>query len=362
MEVFVLGAAVHPPADAIGDKRLEEMVFDTARAALDDAGVRRAEIDHVTIAASDEIDGRAISSMLLAMPAGAHLRDETKCTDSGLTGLCLGAMRVASGVFELGLVVSWNKTSETPIENVMRMRAEPFYTRSVGLNMAITDGLFAGAVADRYGFTPSDADRQTCRSYAQALRNPRGIRRPTPTPVAVESSPYVATPLREIHRAPLTDGVVAMVIASGHWLSRSGGRRARAKIAGLGWRSERYDLGTERLSGLAAFEGSIQDALRASGDLSTDDLDVVELDAQTAYHHLAFEQKLGKTRAVLSPSGGMFAQNPYFCAGMINAAEALRQVSGTADGVQVAGARRALAHGCHGYAQQGHVAVVLERV
>ena len=27
----------------------------------------------------------------------------------------------------------------------MRMRCEPFYTRPVGLNMAITDGLFAQA-------------------------------------------------------------------------------------------------------------------------------------------------------------------------------------------------------------------------
>ena len=87
MGVYVLGMAVHPPSDRVLDKRLEEMVYDTTRAALDDAGIRRDEIDHVTIAASDELDGRAISSMLLAMPAGAYLRDETKCTDSGLTGL-----------------------------------------------------------------------------------------------------------------------------------------------------------------------------------------------------------------------------------------------------------------------------------
>src|ERR1051326_3917980 len=50
------------------------------------------------VARRDELDGRSISSMLLAMPAGAYLRDEIKCTDSGLLGLCLGAMRVGSGV------------------------------------------------------------------------------------------------------------------------------------------------------------------------------------------------------------------------------------------------------------------------
>lgn len=362
MDVFVLGMAVHPPADVVGGKRLEEMVFDTTRAALADAGVKRAEIDHVTIAASDELDGRAISSMLLAMPAGAYLRDETKCTDSGLTGLCLGAMRVASGVFDIGLVVSWNKTSEAPVENVMRMRAEPFYTRPIGLNMAVTDGLFAGAVCERYGITPEAADAQARRAYAQALRNPRGMGRAAPTPVAMENSPYVATPLREIHRAPFTDGAVAMVIASGDWLSKSGGRRAKARIAGLGWRSEPYDLGAERLAGLAGFRGAIDDALRTGGGLSPADLDVVELDAQTAFHHLAYEAALGGWGAAVSPGGGAFAQNPYFCTGLVNATEAVRQVSNAAYGVQVAGARRALAHGAHGYAQQGHVAVVFEGV
>ncbi len=81
MDVFVIGQAVHTPAARIGDKRLEELVFDTAYAALKDAGVSRKQIDHVTIAGCDELDGRSISSMLLAAPAGAQLRDEMKCTD-----------------------------------------------------------------------------------------------------------------------------------------------------------------------------------------------------------------------------------------------------------------------------------------
>ena len=87
MDVYVMGVAVHPAADAIGDRRLEEMAYATARAALDDAGVTRRDIDHVTLAASDEIDARGISSMLLAAPSGAYLKDEMRVTDSGLTAL-----------------------------------------------------------------------------------------------------------------------------------------------------------------------------------------------------------------------------------------------------------------------------------
>lgn len=362
MDVWVLGMAVHPPATAVADKRLEEMVFDTAYAALDNAQVKHAEIDHVTIAASDEIDGRPISSMLLAMPAGAYLRDETKCTDSGLTGLCLGAMRVASGVFDLGLVVSWSKTSEAPVENIMRIRAEPFYTRPIGLNRSITDGLFASAVSERYGITPQAADQAVQDSYARAVRNPHGMARPIPSPLALEMSQFVSAPLREIHQAPLTDGAVAVVIASEKWVARSGGRQPRARITGLGWRSERYDLDAERLAGLQGFRGALSDALRTAGDLAIEDIDVLELDAQTAFHHLAFEVALNTSKPpILSPGGGAFAQNPYFCTGLTNAAEAIRQVSGQAGPIQCVGARRAIAHGSHGFAQQGNVAVVFER-
>ena len=78
MNVYVLGVATHPPAQRIGHLRLEEMVYHTSRAALDHAGVSRGELDHVTLGACDELDGRSISSMLLSAPAGAYLKDEIK--------------------------------------------------------------------------------------------------------------------------------------------------------------------------------------------------------------------------------------------------------------------------------------------
>jgi hypothetical protein len=93
-------------------------------------------------------------------------------------------------------------------------------------------------------------------------------------------------------------------------------------------------------------------------------VDLVEIDGQTAFHHLAFARALreaGGTPA-LSPGGGTLAQNPYFCTGLVNAAECVLQVTGAAGPVQVPNARVGIAHGCLGFAQQGNVAVVLERV
>jgi acetyl-CoA acetyltransferase len=361
MNVFVLGFAVHPPSRCVHDKRLEEMVFDTARAALDHAGVERAEVDHVTIAGCDELDGRSISSMLLAAPAGAYLRDEIRTTDSGMTGLCLGAMRVESAVFEVGLVVSWNKTSEAPVENVMRMRCEPFYTRPVGLNMSIADGLFAQSVAEAYRIEQSAVDREVLGHHQRAAANPRAIPRDIPAIDDIARSPFVATPLRHAHQAAITDGAVAMVLVSERWLKRHPRAVPLARIAGLGWTSEAYDLSFTRLASLTGFRGALATALKGAGLADAGALDVIELDSQTGFHGLAYQAALGDSAACMSPSGGPFAQNPYFCTGLVNMAEAVLQVSGNAGPNQVHGARTAAAHGCHGFAQQGNAIAIVER-
>ena len=256
MDVYVMGVSIHPAADVISDARLEEMAYRTARAALDDAGIERRQIDHVTLAGSDEIDARGISSMLLAAPSGAYLKDEMRVSDSGLTGLHLGAMRVASGHLQLGLVVSWNQSSVGPLEDIGRMRAEPFFLRPIGLNFAIADGLFASAMAERHGITERAVGERVRLRLAAAAKNPRAVRRAVP-----------------------------------------------------------------------------------------------ELDAMQAGRRVA-----------VNPSGGAWAQNPYFCTGLVHAAEAALQVAGRAGGHQVAGARRALAHGTSGFAQQTHGFVVMEGV
>ncbi len=92
-------------------------------------------------------------------------------------------------------------------------------------------------------------------------------------------------------------------------------------------------------------------------------LDLIEIDGQTGYHQAAFVRALASSAAVrISPSGGAFAQNPYFCAGLSNAAEAVLQVAGRAGPVQVPGARLGAGHGCHGFAQQGNAVAIFAAI
>lgn len=358
--IYVIGVATHPPAERHDGYRLEELVYHTSRAALDDAEITRRELDSVTLGASDELDGRPISSMLLATPAGAFLTDETRVTDSGATALCLAFARMLCRDFHIGLVASWCKSSKTDIDLIANARAEPFYTRPLGMSATLADGLFAQAVSQEFALEPQEVGERVVAAYERASQNPRGMRHEVPALSELEESDYEATPLRTGHRAPLSDGAAALVLASEDWLRAHPGHRPLARIAGVGWATDSYRLDARRLRELGSARSAWSMALRQAGLADSSELDLAELDTPSGFHEAAFSRAFALEDAQLSPSGGAFAQNPLFCTGLVNAAEAVLQLCGRAGAVQRESPRRAAAHACHGYAQQGNVTIVFE--
>ena len=361
MSVYVLGVATHPPSQSERRLRLEEMAYYTSRAALDAAGVSRRQLDSLTLGACDELDGRPISSMLMSAPAGGYGTDEIKVTDSGASALCLAYARFLAGESQLGIVVSWCKSSKTDVEAVMRLRGDPFYTRPLGIGAAISDALFAQAVSEEFGVTEAESSRRVVDAYARAARNPRGMVHRVPTMENVSRSEFDAMPLRSAQRAPLTDGAVALVLASETFLKANPDCKPLARLAGVGWASDSYRLDSARLRSMNSARVAWRTALQQAGLKGAAELDAVELESQTGYHEAAYVRAFGiENEQALSPSGGPFAQNPLFCSGLVNAAEAVLQVAGRAGAVQRPRVKRAAAHGCHGYAQQGNVVMVFE--
>ena len=361
MTVYIVGLGLHPPSRAERGLRLEEMAWRTSRAALESAGVSRRQLDSVTLGACDEMDGRPISSMLMTAPAGGYDTDEIKVTDSGATALALAYARVLAGESNLGMVVSWCKTSKTDIGSVFRLRGEPFFTRPLGIDDTVADALFAQAAAAEFDISDDEANARVLDAYTRAARNPRGIRHGVPTLDAVATSAFEATPLRAAQRAPYTDGAVALVLASEDFLRSNPQCKPLARIAGIGWATDEYRLDGQRLRAMKSARTAWKSALTQAGVRSAADLDAIELESQTGWHEAAYVRAFGIERGeTVSPSGGAFAQNPLFCTGLVNAAEAVLQVAGRAGEVQRAGVKRAAAHGCHGYAQQGNVVMVFE--
>lgn len=361
MNVYVVGAASYPAVELEQSRRLEEMAYQVSRAALESAGVSRGQVDHMTIGAVDELDGRPISSMLMAAPAGGFMTDEMKVTDSGLMALCLGAARLMTGEFQLGLVCSWCKPSKTSVDEVMRLRGDPFFTRPLGFDMTMADGLFAQAMACEFGITEDEAADRAAAAEARGAANPRAVSRARASREEIAASDYVATPLRDKHRAPSSDGAATLVLASESFLASNPGVRPLARLSGVGWSVDSYRLGAKRLRSLRSLRDAWSRALAMAKLSDINSLDILELESPTSWHEAAAVRALGiKDETKLTPSGGAFAQNPLACTGLIGAVEAVLQVSGGAGTIQRSGVRTAAAHSCHGFAQQGNVVACFE--
>lgn len=361
-DVHVLGIGLHPASLFEDTQRLEEMVYRTSRAALEHAGVERRQLDALTLGASDELDGRPISNMLMAAPAGGYLADEIRVTDSAALALCLGYARVRAGASQLGLVVGWCKSSKTDFQTIMRLRGEPFYTRPLGIDGAVADALFAQAASTTGGIAEDEVNRRVAAAYERAWTNPRGLRAAPVSAADIAGSAYESLPVRVGQQATRSDGAAAMVLCSQAFLDANPDCRSLARICGAGWATDSYRLDAERLGGMQSARLAFGTALRHADLRGACDIDVFEIEAPNGWYEAALVRAFGiQDDATLSPSGGCFAQNPTFCAGLVNAVEAVLQVSHTAGPTQREGARFALAHGGHGLAQQGSTVVIFER-
>ncbi|MBA3474053.1 MAG: hypothetical protein H0T57_12645 [Rubrobacter sp.] len=342
--------------DAFLDARLEEIVFDTVAAALEDAGVAREELESVVIGASDELDGRSITSMLLAMPAGAFLKDEIRTT-SGMHALALQAMRVQSGLFDLGVVVSWSKPSETySVESVQWTSLDPFIARDVGLVDPIASAVVANAYLDHFDRDRGDLDRRAGEKNEQAKRNgsagSEGIFSGGAYPFGAE------------HLAPIVDGAAAVVVASPRAVETRELRRPPVWLRGLGWATDGYALSERTLWEWPTLRRAAEDALDRAGS-RVEEIEHFEVDDYSVLHEALAVEALGLAEPgagfdylsdagdKVNPTGGGFGGYPPVCMGLWRVAEVYRRlVEGEA--------RRALAHGTTGIAAQGHEVAVLE--
>lgn len=234
---------------------LEGIIFRAASGALQDAGIERSDIDGVVIAASDQVDGRAISSMLTSGPAGAYLNEEINVASSPGHALALAYMQIASGTHRRLLVSSWGKASETEgarTEGAERLSAEPFFERDAGLSRIAA----AGLQAEVHRRNRRDPDRSDLAAATVAARNHGSA----VTVDDVLASPLVATPLRELEWPVETDGAFSLVV------ERPDRDVERAvEIEGIGWCADSGRIADRDLVGVPHLGLAASAAYRQAG-------------------------------------------------------------------------------------------------
>jgi acetyl-CoA C-acetyltransferase len=362
-----------------GEKKsqsIDELVFEATEKALDDSGLEREEIESVVTAGSDGLDGCAISNMLTTGSSGAYLKDEVKVSDGGIHGLVLGYLRVASGIFDNSLIVSWTKSSEVSTGLISNLTFEPFFLRGCGLNSVTSLALEASAYIDRAKVKERDATEVVLKNRENASRNPLAHISEKPSRKEINSSRYISYPLRESYLPPKSGGACALVIASKKRAKSL--KKNCAWILGLGWAIDGYYADGRELSSLSSSRKSSDMAYKMAGIKNPlREIDVAEISDITAYHEMMIYEALGFCRDgegkelirdgitkfggefPVNPSGGVLSSNPIFASSLVRVAEAAIQVMGKAEERQVKGAKIALAQGFTCMSSQGSCVVIL---
>jgi hypothetical protein len=332
---YIAGVGIHHPRP--GDNHsLEELVFGAASAALADAGLGRENIDGVCLASSDQLDGRAISSMHLAGPSGARLRDEVKVADDGSLALAAAVLRVEAGLSKRVMVVSWTKPGASDTAAALSVNPDPTFLRMVGAHPWVAEAMVVGEFMRTAELTMPQVDVWAAdRSGSQA-----------------EDDEWLAYPIKIRHVPRPSESAVALVVTADH---------TDVRVRGISWGVDAA-VPTQRVGPLGSLPDITARAFAEAGVSVADGLPVETTDRSVVRGAMnAVGLGLVSPRDVgtffdtppanLNPSGGLWKSNPVFAAGLECVARATEHVRG--------GAGAAVAHSNYGYAGQGNLVAVL---
>ncbi len=357
------------------EERVQGLVWDVVKSVKDAVGLGFEEggIEASITVSDDLFDARTISDNAVTDVVGAHFRGEEKVAADGAQGVYYGVSTILSGHHDVVLLAGHCKESQAASRNqITHLAFDPFFTRPLGLDYLAAAALQAQAYLARSGVTEMQLADLVMRSRHWAARNPVAQEQSRITVEEILSAPMLADPIRASFMYPVSDGAIAMVLASEE--------RARdlcdnpVWITGLGNSHDAFYLGERDLSRAKSLEEAAQRAYRmADIDTPGTAFDVVEIADQYAHQLPLYAEALGLCNdgaawlreggpdaQQVNHSGGMLAGNPLMLGGLARVAECVLQLQGKAGGRQVPQAHCAVAQGATGPAGQLQTVVVLE--
>ena len=363
-----------------------ELAQEVAVLATEDAGISLNEIDAVVSSqAPTSLFGIDAVQRWYVGAVGGRNKPFLRINTGGATGgsaAQAGYFHVASGLFDLVLVVGAEKIGESPdTQLILNQIWEPAWERDFALN-AINMCAFQGVShMHRYKTSVEDFARVSVRSHANALLNSHAHIRKAVTMDEVLSSRILCWPITLLQACPRSSGGCALVLASEKKAKELSTRPAW--ITGVQACTNTVFMGDKMdmpFNDHADFDDLTIAAEKAYAMAGIDDplhqLDVAEIYAPFSNMEIAAAEALGfcpkgqgavmgKEGAFdmdgelpINPSGGVLCTNPISVTALVRVAEAALQVMERAGQRQVKGAKRAVATGMGG-SLQIHTTTVL---
>ncbi len=365
---------------------IRELVFESFREAMQDAGLARTDIGATVVCSAPEYDKQRSPAGVIAEYLGLNPQPtfyaETLCSSSS-TGLKLAYSLVASGLHDVVMVIGFQIMSQlTSAESQERMGrgADILWESPFGTMMPAYYAMHARAHMAKYGTTPEDLALIRVKAATYGQLNPLAVYRKPVTleqfsdPASILGGP-VAIPLRTGDCCANADGSSCLIVACEEKA------RAFSKkpvwIKGVGAASAPVNMaGRDRLTGLDVAEQAAAQAYRMAG-ITAADIDVAEVhDCFTiaelmAYENLGFA-KPGEGRDLIGSKatykegsipvnidGGLLSKgHPIGATGGSQVRTIVLQLRGEAGPIQVKAPVFGLIHNIGGVGLYGNVTIL----
>jgi acetyl-CoA C-acetyltransferase len=369
-EVFIVGASV-VPVGKLTDKGIGDLMAESGAAVLrscPDIKPDRIIVGNMFsgVGSGQEHLGAYLASLLGIRDVPAY-KVEAACGSGGVA-IHNAYLAIKAGESKAVLVTGVEKMTDLDIQqatSALAMADNQEYSASVGATFLSLNALTHRMYCSRFHITGEELACFPVIAHANALSSPHAMFKKRVSVSDVLNSPVVSEPIRLLDSAPICDGASSLVLVGKEMLKHAPAGVVRVEASevamnflGIAERADPLDYTATRAATKRALE-------RSGRKLS--DVDLIELhDAFSITCALSLES-MGVSQPGTAPKdaekgrfarsgelpintfGGLKARgHPVGASGVYEAAEAYMQLTGTAGGCQVKGAKLALTHNMGG--------------
>jgi len=356
-DVSVIGVGMTPFAK-YRDKSLAEIGWPAVKAAIEDAGVEKKDIEaaYCGSALGGMMSGQRVLKQLGI--TGLPITNVENACSSSSSAFRQAYIAVAAGVYDVVLVLGVEKLTKFG-GGTLPLEKEDFEVTH-GLVMPALYGMRARRYMHDYGLTDEQLAGVAVKAHKHGALNPEAQFRNEVTVEEVMEARKIAEPFTLLHCCPSGDGASAVIITSAEKARQYSANPV--KVACSEVNSGKYMTGFRDMTTPEITVRGAKQAYEEAG-IGPEDVDVAEVhDAFTIAELLYYEAlgfcdkgdaaKLledGETsiggRIPVNPSGGLLSKgHPIGATGTAQIAEVVRQLRGQCGDRQVDGAKVALTH------------------
>jgi acetyl-CoA C-acetyltransferase len=357
----------HEPRTELSHK---ELLFYATKNALDDAGVKRKDINGAVTNTFDFLEGRSLSNQYTLDSIGGVMKPcDLRLGEDGIYGLFAGYMEVMTDPSQLVVVASVQKASERDPEGLGYQKLiagsmEPLFSRPVCNsipNLLLLEPILAAMEARVYMHQTGLSEEHLAQVALKNMRNADSTNNRLTDLEAILESDVLSWPIRKMTKAKETDGACALILTSE--------KKAKALvqepvyIRGVGWCSGQSHFASRQMGVAIETKWAAHQAYGMAGIRNPErQIDVAEISDWYPHRELMHCEALGFSRPdeisarisdaffdkggplPVNVSGGLLGRgNIIGTSGLIRVAQIALQIRGQAGSHQVSGVNVGLA-------------------